>query len=59
MNNRLKIEADKIESMLKGKVIEKVFRPSENDICIQCTDGTRFFIDTHSVDNTLEFSITD
>ncbi|CAM4256431.1 hypothetical protein [Shewanella denitrificans] len=50
-------EAKQIQSLLSGKSIAKVFRPTANEICIQCTDKTRLFIEVNQSGN-LEFSIT-
>ena len=50
-------EANSIESLLSGKSISKIFRPNIDEICVQCTDGTRFFIGIGQ-NGQLEFSIT-
>ena len=42
--------------MLKGKIISAVYRHGENEVLIQFTDGTRFFIDKNQ--SGLELSIT-
>ena len=46
MNDGLKKEATSILELLEGKRISKVFRPSVGEVCIECTDGTRFFAKT-------------
>ena len=50
-------EAQQIESLLNGKLISKVFRPSEDEICIQCKGGTRLFVEINE-SGKLEFSVT-
>lgn len=50
-------EAQQIESLLSGKSIAKVFRPNADEICIQCTDKTRLFIEVNQ-SGKLEFSVT-
>ena len=57
MEDDLDNEAQQMESLLNGKLISKVFRPSENEICIQCKDGTRLFVEINK-NGTLEFSVT-
>ena len=42
--------------MLVGKVVAKVLRAREKEVCVEFTDGTRLFID-HKTDN-VELSIT-
>jgi hypothetical protein len=49
-------EAKQAENLLKGKVVEKVSRNREKEICIEFTDGTRLFVD--HIENSLELSIT-
>jgi hypothetical protein len=50
-------EAQQIETLLSGKLIAKVHRPRENEICIQCTDKTRLFIEINQ-SGKFEFSVT-
>jgi hypothetical protein len=50
-------EAQQIESLLSGKSIAKIHRPSADEICIQCTDKTRLFIEVNQ-SGKLEFSVT-
>lgn len=57
MDQDLETEASAIQDLLEGKVIECIFRPSQNDVCIQCGDGTRLYI-TAPRNVALEFSIT-
>ena len=57
MNDELKKEATSILELLEGKRISKVFRPSVGEVCIECTDGTRFFANTKD-SSALDFSIT-
>lgn len=49
-------EENKLNALLCGKVVEKIFRYKKTEVCIQFTDGTRFFI--NRTDDKLEFSIT-
>jgi diphthamide synthase subunit DPH2 len=42
--------------MLKGKIVEKVWRHRSKEIGIQFTDGTRLFVDIS--EGGLELSIT-
>jgi hypothetical protein len=53
----LKIEAQEITKILKGKIIAKIWRHKPKEIGIWFTDGTRLFIDNHP--EGLELSITD
>jgi len=50
-------EANQIEELLKGKSVSRVLRPRESEVCIEFTDGSRFFIQSSST-NDLVFSIT-
>ena len=52
----LKKEASKATKMLKGKVVEKVWRHRAKEIGIQFTDGSRHFVDMEP--DGLEISIT-
>jgi hypothetical protein len=49
-------EAARATEMLKGKVVENVWRHREGEFGIQFTDGTRVFVD--AADVALEVSIT-
>ncbi len=53
---RMKDEIVKINSILRGKKVLRVFQSKENEIGIEFEDGTRFFIDL--TDDGFEFSIT-
>ena len=53
----LENEANSIEKLLSSKSISRIFRPRKSEICIELSDGTRFFIQSSS-DDKLEFSIT-
>ena len=53
---KLKIEAEKLEGILKGKSIEKIFRNRADEVVIEFKNGTRFFIEVD--EDVLEFSIT-
>ncbi|MEQ9092298.1 MAG: hypothetical protein RIE52_14490 [Balneola sp.] len=39
---KLKIEAEKLEGILKGKSIEKIFRNRADEVIIEFKEGTRF-----------------
>lgn len=52
----LEQEAKEAEVLLKGKVVDKVSRNREKEVCIEFTDGTRLFVD--HIENSLELSIT-
>ena len=53
----LNTESKEIESHLKGKVISKISRHRESEVCIEFEDGTRFFVNVLTPDK-LEFSVT-
>ncbi len=53
----LKKEAREATKMLKGKIVEKVWRHRPKEIGIQFTDGTRLFVDMET--DGLELSITE
>ena len=57
MDEKLELEADSIQEHLNNKCITRILRPRENELCIEFTDGTRFFVNS-SVGEALEFSIT-
>jgi hypothetical protein len=57
VSDELDTEAKSMEDLLAGKSIDTILRPRENEICIQCTDGTRLIIDINK-SNKLNFSIT-
>jgi hypothetical protein len=57
VSNELDTEAKSMEDLLAGKSIDSILRPRENEVCIQCTDGTRLIIDINQ-SNKLNFSIT-
>jgi len=57
VNDELDTEAKSMSDLLAGKSIDSILRPRENELCIQCTDGTRLIIDI-SRSNKLNFSIT-
>ena len=52
----LEQEAKRATEMLKGKTIFQVSRNRVGEVCIECTDGTRLFVD-HQPDG-IELSIT-
>jgi predicted Ser/Thr protein kinase len=52
----LEKEAKLAENLLKGKVVDKVWRHRKREIGIEFTDGTRLFID--HTENGLELSVT-
>ena len=52
----LKREAKEATKMLKGKIVDKVWRHRPKEIGIQFTDGSRLFVDME-IDG-LELSIT-
>jgi hypothetical protein len=52
----LKKEARETTKMLKGKIVEKVWRHRPKEIGIQFTDGSRLFVDMET--DGLELSIT-
>lgn len=54
--SELKSEARRVTRMLKGKIVEKVWRHRANEIGIQFTEGTRLFVDIS--EGGLELSIT-
>lgn len=41
-------EAYRATELLADKVVKHVFRPDERQVCIEFTDGTRFFADAGS-----------
>ncbi len=41
-------EAERATELLVDKVVQRVFRPDERQVCIEFTDGTRFFADARS-----------
>ena len=49
-------EARRATEFLKGKVVAKVVRPGEKEVCVEFTDGTRLFVN-HQPDN-VELSVT-
>jgi hypothetical protein len=51
----LENEATKIQKMIVGKTLSRVYRPRPNEITLEFSDGTRFFIDAKGIP---EFSIT-
>jgi hypothetical protein len=55
-SDQLLDEAERISTMLEGKVVKHIFRHRNSELVIQFHDGTRFFIDTLSAN--LELSIT-
>jgi len=50
-------ESKRATLLLAGKVVARVFRHRQNEVGIEFTDGTRFFIDAG--DDCLELSIAD
>ena len=58
MSDKLKEEAKAILELLEGKCISKVFRPRIGEICIEFSDGSRFFTNAEN-SSSLEFSVTD
>jgi hypothetical protein len=52
----LESESQRATDMLKGKVVQTVWRHRSGEVGIQFTDGTRFFIDTK--EGSIELSIT-
>jgi hypothetical protein len=54
---KLDQEAKLAESLLKGKIVNKVWRHRENEVGIEFSDGTTLFVDQN--ENGLELSITD
>jgi hypothetical protein len=52
----LKPESRRATKLLKGKLIGKVLRYGRKGVLIECSDGTRFFVDW--VSNGLDLSIT-
>lgn len=52
----LEAESNRATELLVGKVVAKVLRAREKEVCVEFTDGTRLFID-HKIDN-VELSIT-
>lgn len=57
MSDDLEKEAKLILKLLSGKCVANVFRPRASELCIECSDGTRFFINTKDCGE-LDFSIT-
>jgi len=57
MDEELSSEASSIQALLEGKSIARIIRPRGNEVCIECSDGTRLFVNS-SKGQTLEFSIT-
>jgi hypothetical protein len=57
MGEKLETEDISIQEFLKGNSISRIFRPHECDVCIECKDGTRFFVNAPR-GSVLEFSIT-
>ena len=57
VSDELDTEAKAMENLLTGKSIDSILRPRENEVCIQCSDGTRLIIDI-SQNNKLNFSVT-
>jgi hypothetical protein len=56
INKKLEDEGKLATEILQGKVIRVVWRPTEKQVGIEFTDGTRFFIDHQSL--SVEMSIT-
>ncbi|MDZ7626059.1 MAG: hypothetical protein U5J96_16625 [Ignavibacteriaceae bacterium] len=54
--SELKSEARRTTKMLKGKIVDKIWRHRPKEIGIQFTDGTRLFVDIS--EGGLELSIT-
>ena len=57
MSDDLEKEAKSILKLLDGKCVANVFRPSACELCIECSDGTRFFVNTKD-GSELDFSVT-
>jgi hypothetical protein len=57
MSKELEIEAISIEELIKEKSISRIFRPRKNEICIELSDGMRFFVNA-PIGSSLEFSVT-
>jgi hypothetical protein len=55
--DELDVEASKIAELLIDKKVSKVFRPRTGEVCLEFSDGTRFFVDSKQ-NGELEFSIT-
>jgi len=53
----LRKEAKEATEMLRGKIVDKVWRHRPKEIGIQFTDGSRLFVDMET--DGLELSITD
>jgi len=54
--SELKAEARRTTKMLKGKIVNKVWRHRPKEIGLQFSDGTRLFVDIS--EGGLEISIT-
>lgn len=52
----LEAEGQRASEMLKGKVVQTVWRHRPGEVGIQFTDGTRLFLDT--TEGSIELSIT-
>ncbi len=48
-------EEERATELLANKVVKRLVRPDERQVCIEFTDGTRFFADAKSP---LDLSIT-
>jgi len=49
--------AKRASSLLKGKVVAKVFLPRDGEACVEFTDGTRLFVHING-QSKLELSVT-
>jgi hypothetical protein len=48
-------EASKIQGMIAGRTVMRLYRPRLNEVALEFSDGTRLFIDAKGIP---EFSIT-
>jgi len=51
-------EEQRLNELLSGKVVARVFRHRDREIVIEFDDGTRFFADASEIKNRLELSVT-
>ncbi len=55
-NKQLNNESSLASELLQKIIIARILRPRETEVVIECTDGTRFFV--NKSENGVELSIT-
>ncbi len=57
IRTNLELEAKKLTSLLGNKNVSEIYRHRESELCIEFSDGSRFFVNCNE-NRSLELSIT-